>query len=681
MHFRPQFHFGQMVYFNINIFMFRTVPRYIRWILSITLLSLVTMTIARIALLLVFNTRHYDFYQYLSPIWLGIRYDLREVGIVGVIILLLGAIRPLNPFITTGGKRFFLITLYIYYFLLFSMYALDFAYFDYLHQRLNANMLNFLQDARVSFGMVVQAYPFIKITLSVIVVTWLLMLFIRKRYTAIDRQKDDNVTTRSKWFWGILVFLLLGGGVYGSVGQYPLRWSDAFSIGDEFLSQMALNPVQSFFSSLKFRYSSFDKNKVVSAYPTMSSYLGVANPDSTTLTFERAVAATDTARTAPNVVLVICESFSAYKSSMWGNPLNTTPYFNALCQQGIFFDHCFTPHFGTARGVWATITGIPDVQLDKTASRNPATVNQHSIINDLEGYEKYYFIGGSTSWANMRALLENNIHGLHLYEQDKYDAPKVDVWGISDKNLFLQANKVLKQQQKPFFAVIQTSDNHRPYTIPQEDRGAFKAVHFSDDSLNRYGFQRNEELNAFRYTDFCFEKFIEAAKKEKYFKNTVFIFIGDHGIRGDAASMFPRAWTNNGLTCFHVPLLFYAPGMLTPVRHTMNCSQVDVLPTIAGITGKAYHNTTLGRDLLRINDSSSNAAFIIDHDEQKIGVIHGDYYYTRLLTSGKETLVSIKNNEQVGHSTSIDSLQAKLAQLTNAFYETSRYMLLNNKKK
>src|SRR5690606_3065020 len=81
----------------------------------------------------------------------------------------------------------------------------------------------------------------------------------------------------------------------------------------------------------------------------------------------------------PNVILVVCESFSMYKSSMSGNPLNSTPYFNELCNQGIFFERCFSPTFGTARGVFAIITGIPDVQLSTFATRNEATVKQRTI--------------------------------------------------------------------------------------------------------------------------------------------------------------------------------------------------------------------------------------------------------------------------------------------------------------
>ena len=38
-----------------------------------------------------------------------------------------------------------------------------------------------------------------------------------------------------------------------------------------------------------------------------------------------------------------------------------------------------------------------------------------------------------------------------LYEQDDYKANTIDVWGISDKQLFLEANDILKQQQTSLF--------------------------------------------------------------------------------------------------------------------------------------------------------------------------------------------------------------------------------------
>ena len=290
-------------------------------------------------------------------------------------------------------------------------------------------------------------------------------------------------------------------------------------------------------------------------------------------------------------------------------------------------------------------------------------------------------IGGSLSWANIRGFLTNSIHGLHVYEQDDYDAAKVDVWGVSDKNLLLSANEIFAKQQKPFIAIVQTADNHRPYTIPDEDKTEFKLMNYSQDSLKRYGFENNEELNAFRYTDFCYQKFIESAKKEGYFKNTIFVFVGDHGIGGDAHDMFPQAWTKE-LTSMHVPLLFYAPGLFLHQELSFPVSQCDVLPTAAGLAGIKYSNTTLGRDLLNPTFEASagkHVAFIFNPDKKRIGIVKDDLFYSYDIAGKlKPDVVSTVNNAPVQLS---DSSLQSYHKLTDAYFQTARYKLLNNKVK
>lgn len=663
------------------------IPRYISWITLTGLIFLLIMTILRAALVFFFKAPAGSGNHLLPAYILGLRYDLRIVSIICLLLFLLGTIPGLHPLDKKWGKRisFGLWTLAIIIFSFF--YVIDFANYAYLDQRVTASILNYLQDARISMGMVWQTYHVGWVLLALALGIAGLLALIRSTYnTTLSKQK--TATKKSRITWGILFFLLLVTGVIGRViyrpGIYPLRWSDAFALGNDYESNISLNPFQSFFSSLQFKASHPDIDKVKKEYSWMSSYLGVTNPDSANLNFTRNVPGTNTMPSTPNVVLVICESFSGYKSSMYGNPLNTTPFFKSMCDSGLFFNRCFTPTYGTARGVWATITGIPDVELANTSSRNPAYVNQHTIINDFKDYEKLYFIGGSTSWANIRGLLTNNINGLHLYEQDDYDAPKIDVWGISDKNLFLSANKVLGAQQKPFFAVIQTADNHRPYSIPKEDADALPKLSIPADSLKKHGFENFDEYNAFRYTDYCYRKFIEAAAKQPYFKNTIFVFVGDHGIRGDAGKMLPAAWTEQGLTAEHVPLLFYAPGLIKPQQPNYPVSQVDVLPTIAGLCGIPYTNTTMGQNLLDSSivnrqGSLSKGSFIIDVGLNRIGTIQNGLFYSYgLKNTSPEQICSVTNNQKIELT---DSLRNHYRSMTDAFFETSKYMLANNKKK
>lgn len=602
---------------------------------------------------------------------------LTFIGFVFVLILLwLFTKRNCNPFENRLSEKIFKWWFYIISFVLVLFYALDFQHYDYLHQRLSASIINYAGDAKISMSMIWETYPVFSLLLLIAGCTALLVWVVNFSFKKTNNRKYRG-SAAAKFVTGTIFTLFLALGIFGRVNQYPLRWSDAFTFEDDFKANLALNPVQSFFSTLTFRNSSYDIELVKKYYPLMSEYLNVKTPGD--LNFQR-IHTAEPGEPKRNVVIVICESFSAYKSTMYGNPLNTTPYFNSLSENGVFFDRCFTPSYGTARGVWATITGIPDVEYPNTSSRNPSYVDQHSIMNDYEGYEKYYFIGGSSSWANIRGLLTNNLSNIHLLEEENFKAKKVDVWGISDKRLLLEANHVFSQQKKPFVAIIQTADNHRPYTIPEEDKKEFELVSFPEDTLKKYGFSGNDELNAFRYTDFAFKKFMVAAQKENYFDNTIFVFVGDHGVRGDASAEFSHAWETAGLTIHHVPLLFYAPKLLPGKRIHDACSQVDVLPTVSSIAGVSFTNTTMGRNLFDSAVSSlpfPHTAFIFDPTINQVGMVTNNEVYTKSLISKKEEITSL---DSINNSESLQKTEPQLRELTDAWYQTAKYLLHNNRK-
>ena len=90
-----------------------------------------------------------------------------------------------------------------------------------------------------------------------------------------------------------------------------------------------------------------------------------------------------------------------------------------------------------------------------------------------------------------------------------------------------------------------------------------------------------------------------------------------------------------------------------------------------------FTNKTLGRNLLNTNDKE-HAAFIIHHDEGKIGVISNDYYYSKNLWINKEELVPVRNGLPILSVAQIDSAKQHLSELTSAIYETAKWMLMNN---
>ncbi|MBI5856744.1 MAG: sulfatase-like hydrolase/transferase [Sphingobacteriales bacterium] len=659
-------------------------PRLIRWILINGLFFLFLLSLLRLVFHLTFATS--DEKNVSGAFWMGFRYDARVVCVFLFLIFLAGLFPFFKPFAGSISRKLLLIFTRFFGLLIIIIYTFDFFHFEYLRQRLNASVLNYAEDAKISGNMVWESYPVIKIFLI-----WIICfagIFFATRF--LFRLSNTLPEKISKWKVIVsytVCFFVFALAIYGRAGKFPLRWSDAYRLNSDYKASLALNPFQSFFSSLRFRKIGYDKQLAKQYYSLMAEQLGVANPDTATLNFSRPVALNDSlTSTHPNIVLVICESFCSYKTSMWGNPLNTTPYFNELCKRGVFFKNCFSPAYGTARGIWATITGIPDVVELRTASRYPNLVDQNTILNDIQGYEKYYFLGGSASWANIRGVLTDNIKGLHLYEQGDYKSSSVNVWGISDKDLFLEANSILKEQTKPFFAVIQTADNHRPYTIPKEDRPFIQMRNFPKDTLEKYGFWSNEELNEYAYTEYTFKKFFEAAAKEKYFDNTIFVFVGDHGLRGNAAAMFPRIWDEQALTSHHVPLLFYAPSILKPQVVERKVSQVDIIPSLAYLAGLQVNNTTMGRNIFlntSLPDSNdiSDHTFILQPDNHLIGLLTGKYYYKYDLPSKKGFVLSIASNDPLPSGEPDSAFLQKMHDLTLGYYETSRYMLFNNKKK
>lgn len=645
-----------------------------RWVLQLFIFFMIVFSIMRLVTFYTFRPESISFAAALPSFIMGVRFDLRWVCILLAPLLIVGSFPKFSPFRSFRLRRiwiFYLVT--VSWFLLF-FFGADFGHFDYVETRLNASALNFIEDFQISMNMIWQSYPLFWILVILSGLIWLLYRFFHRTHKKVDYSLDSPFKPM-RTFWLMLLLVI---GIAGSNTAKPLLlWKDAFRLGDNFKAYLALNPLENFFTTLRFRKPFADDGSAKEQFEIMKQLLQLPQ-ESKLLNFQRRESFQQPAKKM-NVVLVMCESFSMYKTSMSGNPLNTTPYFQQLVNEGLFFERCFTPSFGTARGVFALLTGIPDVQLSKFSTRNPEALNQHSIINSFTDHLKLYFIGGNSEFNNFKGLLVNNVAGLKLFEEGMYQSPRFNVWGISDKNLFKEANSVLSAQQQPFFSIIQTADNHRPFVIPEEDRSFVSSKLIDDAQLKKYGFDSQKEYEAALYFDYCLQQFMEHAKKQSWFGNTLFVFVGDHGVKGNATALYPDAWTNERLSDEHVPLLFYAPAFLKPEKRSEAVSQVDVLPTIAGLLNQNFVNTTIGRDLLR-KPAGKDFAFIIHHDEGKIGLVNNDYYYILNMNLQKDTLVPVRFNSPVLSSTDYTKTKQELAVQTIALYESSRWMLLNNQK-
>ncbi|MGD8568901.1 MAG: LTA synthase family protein [Gammaproteobacteria bacterium] len=671
----------------------QNIPRTIRFLFIIAAINVVVFSACRVGFWWYFNSPDDPLTTdtLANAFFIGFKFDIRLALLMLLPVFLLSWSRYLNLF-ERGDKapangalrlrqRVWLGYLVAVFAAVLVVYITHFGYYAYLRIPLDATILRFFNNPGIALGMVWESYPVIWIVLA-----WLLILAaygftLNKLMQHFARQPMQPLPRR--YHRAILVtltgFIVLFG-MYGKVSWYPLRWSDAFFSTQPFASAVTVNPVLYTYDTLKNKDGKFDKAAAEKSYDVMADYLGVDNPDKEDLNYKRVDHANPLHVKQPNIVVVLIESFASYKTGLSGNPLDPTPFFDSLAHNGIYFKNYFSPHTGTARSVFTSITSLPDIERHTTSSRNPMIVNQHTVINALKGYNKFYFIGGSASWGNIRGVLQFNIPDLQLYEEGSYTSPRVDVWGISDLSLFKEANKVLRKQDKPFFAMIQTAGNHKPYTIP-EDHGDFKLSPLKDEDVKDHGFASVTEFNSFRFMDYCIQSFIETARKEDYFDNTIFVFYGDHGIHAPTGDHVPKYEEKLRIQGLRVPLVLYAPKLLPKgVVKEEVASEVDVMPTLAGLATNRYVNTALGRDLFDDRFKDKRYAFTaFDSVKMDLGVISPNFYF-RMYTDGtNKRLHALRPG---GAETNlIDKYPEKakeLEKLTRSIYETTRYMRFHN---
>jgi phosphoglycerol transferase MdoB-like AlkP superfamily enzyme len=384
-------------------------------------------------------------------------------------------------------------------------------------------------------------------------------------------------------------------------------------------------------------------------------------------------------------MFVMLESLGTSAVGAYGNPLNPTPNIDRLATQSWFFEHFYVPVTGTAKTVWASISGVPDVTRQETATRNPLITKQHTLINAFTGYEKIYTIGGNSGWANMNALIRQSIDGVRLLEERDWKSPVVDVWGISDLDLFKETDKVLQAlpKDKPFFAYVQTAGNHRPFTIPKSNDG-FEVKHPTLAEVQAAGSRSVEQYNAVRLLDFNIGRLMEIAKAGGYYDNTIFELFGDHNTRIAQIPFLAPAYEQLGLESNAVPMIIHAPGLLGTRTVKEAVGLVDLLPTVAGMAGLEFRNSGLGRDIQQPAPEGERVVPLVLR-EGTFPVIAGvtQHFMVQMEHDGSSPTL-----HDLASATPLDNVAPqnpeefkRLVELTRGMHETSRLMLYQNVRK
>ncbi|MCX6583444.1 MAG: LTA synthase family protein [Candidatus Aminicenantes bacterium] len=658
------------------------VPARIRLVGVVFLTNLAVFLLLRLGFLFFFipDTTPLFSHPVLKALYLGFKFDARLAALICLPILLLSGVPFLDLFKKKTARRSWTGYLLLTFAVILFIYLLDFGVFAYVKTRLNASLLMFTNNPGMSLKMIWETYAVLRILFFFFLFNFLYFWWIKRRLAKLSNLPPLSQTRRQKVVKYTLFGFLLLAVIYGKLARYPLRWSEAFFSPNTFVSYLGVNPVLFFYDTFLSNPLNYDLDKVKQYYPLLADYYGIAGPERENLSLVRSRSPQPRVKGTPNIVFIIMETFAGFKTGVINDGLNSSPNFDKLCEQGIYFTNHFVPMENTSRSLFALFVGMPDASRGRYSSWNPLLVDQHTIMNYFTGYKKMYFLGGSANWGNIRGLLSHNIKDLEIFEEGSYHSPVLDVWGISDADLFMEANEILREKkERPFFAFIQTSGNHRPFLIPKDSRG-FKTVKVKKKILGKNGFYSLEEYNGFRFLDHCLGYYFELAREEAYFNNTIFVIMGDHGTLNGARD---TRFSDLSFGSFKIPLLIYAPGLIKePAKIATVMSELDVLPTLAGLIGKSYINTTLGRDVFDPAYKDRMFAFTYTPFRMtpRVGLLDEEFY-VNVESDGSYSLYRWEQSLAPRDLKMQYPEKAKqMADMAVAIMEYSRYLLYHNKK-
>ena len=299
-----------------------------------------------------------------------------------------------------------------------------------------------------------------------------------------------------------------------------------------------------------------------------------------------------------NVVLVSSESFGAEFSRLHGSDRDLTPNFDEFATRSLWFSNAYASGTRTVRGLEAFASSIPPIPtvsiLRRPGNENIATWG--AVMQSL-GYRTSFLYGGYGYFDNMNAFFGGN--GFEVVDRQSIKSIRFEnIWGVSDEDLFDHTLAYLDAAHasgKPFFSIVMTTSNHKPYT--------FRA------GLEHLGIpsQGGGRAAGVRYADYALGRFLRDAESHDWFDDTIFVVAADHGARVYGAEQIP-------LKTYEIPLMIYAPKHITPKRVDALMTQIDVAPTVLGLLGLPYEAPFFGQDALRAPTEHRVAFFNHNHD-------------------------------------------------------------------
>lgn len=295
-----------------------------------------------------------------------------------------------------------------------------------------------------------------------------------------------------------------------------------------------------------------------------------------------------------NVVVLIVESFgreyigALNKDLENGNYKGYTPHVDKLIQQSATYQYSYCNGRKSIDGMPSVLCGIP--MFKEPFVLSPASMNNYTSMAGLlgkEGYHTAFFHGANRGSMGFMAFANKvgfqQYFGRQDYAADKRFGGDADFdghWGIWDEPFLQYWATKIGELKEPFMTACFTVTSHTPYVIPEK----YKKVYPEEGIVIH---------KCIRYTDMAIGKFFETAKKQPWYKNTIFVLTSDHTNLSD----HQQYQTDIGGFCS--PIVIFDPsGEVKSGIYPGIAQQIDILPTVLSILGYNKPFLSFGCDLM-----------------------------------------------------------------------------------
>lgn len=578
-------------------------PFSIRYILKTYLACLTVFSIFR--LLLFFLNLHLldnfkvDLTTVIQSFIMGVRFDIVISGyflILPAVLLIIFDCSGKIPHALLTGIRYWILVFFTLHFL---VSAADIPYFMQFNERFSVSAFMWMNTPGMVFSMILEEPLYLVALVPFGILSFGFIRTIKGIYKPSQSTKSP-IKLPFKLVYSLLILTLIVAGIRGRLAhKSPIRIGTAYYCEVPFLNKLGLNPsftlLKSYLESKKKNNRLVDLINIEDAKKVVQKYLGVKETKYNSPIARNAVEDTTSSK-HPNVVLILMESMSSAKVGLQGNTDHLTPFLDSLSTQSLFFKNTYSAGTHTFNGIFGTLFSYPSIYRRHTMKE---IAKYHGLAQVLkaENYSTIYFSTHDGQYDNVEGFLRANDFDEVITDKDYPDEEIKTIYGVPDDYLFRYGVNKLNQlatKEKPFFATFCTVSDHGPYYIPKYFSPHSKEIH----------------KQATEYADWSLRQLIKNSRKQKWFENTLFVFVADHGAPISPIYDLP-------LNYFHVPLLFYSPKLIKePKTYAKLASQIDVFPSIMGLLNIPFVNNTMGIDLFH-----EDRKYAILTADDKFGVI------------------------------------------------------------